>query len=576
MTIKSKKTTCRKLLSFILVFLLTLMIAIPASVGTKVMAADDYSITIENSEHLADMITGQFAAYQIFSGNIQTTEKASSTKARHLADITWGKNIDSAKLLDALKNSADAAFGTEFNSITGSTSAEEIARILEKHSDNKFLQAFAKLVETTTDCLKGDPKTSTLVSGEDKSIIDGLEPGYYMVVDTVNNKGGEEAAGKVISEFILAVIGNQTVNIKADIPTVTKQIMEDNTYNKPVGLGCSATINDTVYFKIEGTLAENYADYTAYQYTINDTLTRGLKYNDGSLNIKIGTQNYTEAELKGFNASKSDVFSYSNDGYNIVINFKDLKSFDPSISIDKDTAIIVTYSAKGTTDANVRTADTNTVYIEYSDDPDNVLSGGAELGKTKEAVNNVYNFGLDITKNGTDSGSTGLEGAKFTLYRISDDHYAMFDATGKITGGSDTYAGSTNEVTSDASGKITISGLAAGKYILKEVKAPDGYNTMEDIYFEVEAKYNPEGTLESLTFNTLDSDEVSPKTRDDVTPVAGSTANHTISVTLVDERAPLLPFTGGMGTYIFYALGGILLAGAAIYIVCTRFRKQNR
>ena len=574
MTIKSKKTTCRKLLSFILVFLLTLMIAIPASVGTKVMAAD-YSITIENSEHLADMVAGQFAAYQIFSGNIEIGEKDKSTKDRHLADIKWGDNIDSTKLLPALKSSADTVLKDVFGSITGSESAEEIARKLEGRSDNKFLQAFAKLVKTTEGCLKDSPKTSTLVSGEE-SIIDGLEPGYYMVVDTVDNTGGEDAAGKVISEFILAVIGNQTVNIKADIPTVTKQIMKDDTYITQEGLGCSATINDTVYFKIEGTLAENYADYTAYQYTINDTLTRGLKYNDGSLNIKIGTQNYTEAELIGFSTLKSDIFSYSNDGYNIVINFKDLKSFDPSISIDKDTAIIVTYSAKGTTDANVRTADTNTVYIEYSDDPDNVLSGGAELGKTKEAVNNVYNFGLDITKNGTDSGSTGLEGAKFTLYRISDDHYAMFDATGKITGGSDTYAGSTNEVTSDASGKITISGLAAGKYILKEVKAPDGYNTMEDIYFEVEADYNPDGTLKSLTFNTLDSDEVSPKTRDDVKPVAGSTANHTISVTLTDERAPLLPFTGGMGTYIFYALGGILLAGAAIYIVCTRFRKQNR
>lgn len=573
MTIKSKKTTCRKLLSFILVFLLTLMIAIPASVGTKVMAADVYSITIKNSEHLADMVDGQFKAYQIFSGNIEIGEKDAGTKDRHLADIKWGDNIDSTKLLPALKSSADTVLKDVFGSITGSESAEEIARKLEGLSNNKFLQAFAKLVKTTEGCLKDSPKTSTLLSGEE-SIIDGLKPGYYMVVDTVNDEGGEDDEGKVVSEFILAVIGNQTVNIKADIPTVTKQIMKDDTYIKEEGLGCSATINDTVYFKIEGTLVENYADYTAYQYTINDTLTRGLKYNDESLNIKIGTQNYTEAELIEFNKSKSDIFSYSNDGYNIVINFKDLKSFDPIISIDKDTEIIVTYSAKGTKDANVRTADTNTVYIEYSDDPDNVLSGGAELGKTKEAVNNVYNFGLDITKNGTDSGSTGLEGAKFTLYRISDEHYAMFDATGKITGGSDT-AGSINEVTSDDLGKITISGLAAGKYILKEVKAPDGYNTMEDIYFEVEADYNPDGTLNSLNFKTLNN-KGSLESRDDVTPVAGDTANHTISVTLVDERAPLLPFTGGMGTYIFYALGGILLAGAAIYIVCTRFRKQNR
>lgn len=570
MTIKSKKTTCRKLLSFILVFLLTLMIAIPASVGTKVMAADVYSITIKNSEHLADMVAGQFKAYQIFSGNINPDDLSAGVYAsRALADIDWGKNINGPGLLEKLK-------GTPGDQLTGRfttcTTPEDVARVLDENEGNKFLQAFAKLINDGKLLKEAGAASSTISDGQ-TSVIDNLAPGYYMILDTANNAGGESAPGKVVSEFILAVTSNQTINIKADIPTVNKKITSGR-HEK----GTSATVGDTVSFKITGTLPSNYGDYEKYQHKITDTLSKGLTYVENTLDVQVGEKHhYTAAELKNLNSNN---FEYKTEkmkdgSTKITISFIDLKDFAEKESITDltgDDDIIVTYSANINSEAVITKPDTNEVYIEYSTNPDD--PNGGELGKTTTDTNNVYNFGLDITKVGSNATSTGLQGAEFILQRNSDRDYATFDDTinGKVNGWVNSDSGA-KKVTSDASGHIDIDGLAEGSYVLKEVKAPKGYNTMADIKFTITATYGADGSVSTLTFTDTD------RRTAEITGISESAENikdYTISVTLVDERAPLLPFTGGMGTYIFYALGGILLAGAAIYIVCTRFRKQNQ
>lgn len=570
MTIKSKKTTCRKLLSFILVFLLTLMIAIPASVGTKVMAADVYSITIKNSEHLADMVDGQFKAYQIFSGNINPDDLSAGVHtSRALADIVWGKNINGPGLLEKLKGTPGVPLTGKF---TSCTTPEDVARVLDENEGNKFLQAFAKLINDEKLLKEADAASSTTSDGQ-TSVIDNLAPGYYMILDTVNNAGGESAPGKVVSEFILAVTGNQTINIKADIPTVNKEITSGGH-----GKGSSATVGDTVSFKITGTLPSNYGDYEKYQHTITDTLSKGLTYVENTLDVQVGeTKHYKATDLK---ALSSDNFEYKTEkmpdgSTKITISFIDLKAFaveERITDLTGDDDIIVTYSANINSEAVITKPNTNEVYIEYSTNPDD--PNGGELGKTTTDTNNVYNFGLDITKVGSNATSTGLQGAEFILQRNSDSDYATFDDTinGKVNGWVNSESGA-KKVTSDASGHIDIDGLAEGSYVLKEVKAPKGYNTMADIKFTITATYGTDGSVSTLTFTDTDGRTA------EITGISESAENikdNTISVTFVDEKAPLLPFTGGMGTYIFYALGGILLAGAAIYIVCTRFRKQNR
>ena len=84
-------------------------------------------------------------------------------------------------------------------------------------------------------------------------------------------------------------------------------------------------------------------------------------------------------------------------------------------------------------------------------------------------------------------------------------------------------------------------GLDAGTYHLREVKAPDGYNKLkDDKEFTIERQMNDTDSSMSYTKVTVKVDNLS---------------------------GTILPSTGGMGTTIFYVLGGILAVGAAVLLV---------
>ncbi len=91
-------------------------------------------------------------------------------------------------------------------------------------------------------------------------------------------------------------------------------------------------------------------------------------------------------------------------------------------------------------------------------------------------------------------------------------------------------------------GKVTFSGLGVGTYKLEETKVPAGYNKMKDITF-------------SITFNK-DSKEFS---------TSGGLGS--LVATIDNFSGSTLPSTGGIGTTIFYIIGGILVIGAAILLV---------
>ena len=87
-------------------------------------------------------------------------------------------------------------------------------------------------------------------------------------------------------------------------------------------------------------------------------------------------------------------------------------------------------------------------------------------------------------------------------------------------------------------GKATVSGLAGKTYWLEETKAPDGYNMLEN--------------RQKVAFDTNDLEDVT------ITNLAGD----------------VLPATGGMGTTIFYVVGGTLVVAAAVLLI-TKKRMHN-
>lgn len=119
---------------------------------------------------------------------------------------------------------------------------------------------------------------------------------------------------------------------------------------------------------------------------------------------------------------------------------------------------------------------------------------------------------------------------------------------------------------SDENGQIIFKGLGEGEFIITETKTPAGFNTALPI--KVVIKGEVSGTAYQATckwIHTLSSDGVV------VRPLEDDTHKDNIEdeyyVNIVNNSGSTLPSTGGIGTTIFYIIGGILVVGAAILLV---------
>ena len=122
----------------------------------------------------------------------------------------------------------------------------------------------------------------------------------------------------------------------------------------------------------------------------------------------------------------------------------------------------------------------------------------------------------------------------------------------------------TYQAKTDANGKLTVSGLSAGTYTITEIKTNEGYNLLDKpITIKVEATTETTGSGESAktTFKewtfTKDSEEASTTVNKD----------NRFEFTVENNAGTVLPSTGGIGTTIFYMIGGILVLGAAVVLI---------
>ncbi|MDD5945435.1 MAG: SpaA isopeptide-forming pilin-related protein, partial [Clostridia bacterium] len=187
--------------------------------------------------------------------------------------------------------------------------------------------------------------------------------------------------------------------------------------------------------------------------------------------------------------------------------------------------------------------------LEYSNNPYDSSSGKPnDTGKTPEDKVTVFTYKLVVNK--VDGNKQALEGAGFTLYKYDSD--------------ANNYAAVGDEIKGVTT--FTFTGLDAGKYKLVETTVPDGYNQADDLEFTVEATY--------------DTDSIDPKLKDlvvkdkDGNEISGSEKVFSIILgegkvitDVVNNSGTELPSTGGMGTYMFYIIGGIMVAVAIVLIV---------
>lgn len=311
-----------------------------------------------------------------------------------------------------------------------------------------------------------------------------------------------------------------TVNEKNEVPSVEKKVKAGNSYETTN----TAKIGDTVEFKTEINVKKGAANYV-----LHDKMDAGLTLDSSSIKVTVDgadvTADATKYEIKTTGKTHSDCT------FEIVFA-------DAYVAGLADKTIVVTYNATLNSNAVVGgTGNKNETYLKYGNNND-----------TTHATTITYTYEFDVVK--TNEDNQLLDGAVFSLY-ASEGATTPMNLVEVSTG---VYrlptTGETASVTQFTAGKVTIQGLANGDYYLEEITAPKGYNKLDH---RVKITIKDENLKANTTENAYTDGGVKVENK------AGTT----------------LPGTGGIGTTVFYLIGGGLMVAAAVLLIAKK-RMENK
>ena len=370
--------------------------------------------------------------------------------------------------------------------------------------------------------------------------------GYYLIKDKDNTVSGADT----YTTYIVKVVGNVTISPKSDVPSFEKKVKDinDTTDTDASAWQDSADydIGDKVPFKLEGTVSSKYNDYKTYYFAFHDKAEAGLTFNKDSVKVYVDSKEITS----GYNVETSPA---DKDTFDVV--FDNLKTIT---DVRADSKITVEYTATLNDKAVLgNQGNVNTAHLEFSNNPNEEQNGSnkPETGNTPD--DSVIVFTYQVVVNKTKANGEALTGAEFTLEKVLEDGTQKTVAVVKNADGT----------------TFTFKGLDDGDYILTETKTPATYNTIEPIRFTVTADHNivwdgvnRTGVLTGLTGSTADGK---------VTFTASADKSE-LTTDVVNQSGATLPGTGGIGTTIFYVIGGLLMAAAAVLLITKKRMNSDK
>ena len=450
-------------------------------------ASNDGKIIINNA------VNGQtYDAYRIFDLESFVADKAYSyTLSSKWADAGFATST---------------AFTTYFELDNGYVKARDTLSDSTAATFAKAALAFAQENDIAADATK--TASSTTVT------LDKLALGYYLVDTSVGSLCMLDTTAK-----------EATIIEKNDVPDIEKTIISGTTPTSTSG----AKIGDAVKYQVV-----IHAKEGAVNYVLTDTMTAGLTFNNDVV-IKDAT-----GKTLAINDDYTVTTDASNNSFKVVFT----KSYLDGLTA-KNTDITVTYSATVNSNALVKDegdgVNKNTAKLEYGNH-----------AETEPKFTETYVYKFDLVK--TNQTNELLADAHFSLYedeactkliklvKVDDTTYRVADTKDTTT---------TTDIVTVKTGIITIKGLDAKTYYLKETKAPEGYNKLDA----------------AQPVNLSAGNNIANMT-DDTIYVDGG-------VHIINKAGTILPGTGGIGTTIFYVVGGGLMVAAAVLLI-TKKRMENK
>lgn len=453
-----------------------------------------------------------YKVYQIFTGDY--SKEGTTNK---LSNVKWGQNSKNRdEGVDAGGKVSENVLNRLAAVVSGSD-AEKLA-VIEEYADLN-----SKEVATVTH------SNSAKVA-----------PGYYLFKDTTATAENEV--------YITEVVGDVIIKAKnSNVPGFEKKLKDKNdTTDNDFGDWQDVAdhdIGDAIPFKLEGTVPADYTEYTSYYFAFHDEEEAGLTFNSNSVKVYVD-----DTEIKtGFEVKTS-----TTDGCSFEVVFSNLKDIK---AVHAGSKIRVEYTSTLNENAVIGgNGNLNRAKLQYSNNPRNVESKGETVWDNVV----VFTYQVVVNKYANSVGENNkLKGAEFTLTKKLKDGTTKDIAVAKSQDGV----------------RFTFKGLDDGEYTLTETVTPEGYNTIDPITFTVAATHGTEWDGEGVRGNLITaftgnaaSEEIT------FTPDKGTGA---LTTNVINKSGTTLPSTGGMGTTVFYVVGGGLMAVAVVLLV-TKKRMENK
>ncbi len=565
----------KRIAGILLALAMMLVMVLPAAALTEV-EENTGSILIKNNDTI-DASQKKFQAYKILD------LKAYKNDAGEIVNYSYS-------VPSSLADFYAARYGLD------KTASDFEMKVIEKIDAEPDIYEFANAVLAVAQN-KVAPNSGAAIEGVGYKFSN-LALGYYVIVDDTTSGDYQKPVSALAVDTATPDI---EIEVKAEKPPIDKNIDDDNDLNTTDDRvdANEAAIGDIVTYVIDSKVPDM-VGYDKYYFIMKDTLSKGLTYNN-DMEITVGNKVLTpDADYTLTVVNNADGTTSMKIVFNDFLQYNTAEFADAKIQ--------VSYTATLNQDAEVNEIpNTNKVQLEYSDNPSIECEGENEptpddllkdpTGETPEVVVSTYTTSIEVVK--TDPNGTRLQGAEFTLtgstmntvrvesesfdedengnyWKLKDGSFTTTDPESLVDGAAfdkDKYASLTQKYTKTTTTKIetqqgedlTITatvgedgilrfeGIPSGTYVIKEIKAPEGYNILtEEIEVVITGSYvvgeDGKGTFDYTYEGAADVDGVA-------------------RVTVVNQDGSELPSTGGTGTTIFYIVGGMLVLAAVVLLV---------
>lgn len=519
------KKTIQKLMAALLAVAMLCAMAIPAFAtdGDATAAAastGEGKITINNA------ITGQ--TYTIY--RILDLEYHKDTNSyRYTANEAWENFVRNQTGDLKLDENTGAVTWINSNPKNNDTAIQKFANSAGTYAKDHSVQAVKSITAKGKEGEHGNADNSTSITFEN------LPLGWYLVVsDLVDVHNGALCSIDTTDPTV-------EIREKNSNSTLDKSILEGDQLLSVNNAG----IGDVVNFQLDIVVK----DGQPKGYVVHDKMSEGLTFNSNSVSVR-----HSDGNASGNLTTGYTLDTHPGDGCTFEVKFDDgtLKPND---------MVTISYTATVNNKAVIAgSGNTNEAYLKYNNNSKTTVTH----------TTTTYVWGMGVRKFANlDNGDTdhALADAEFKLYKgaDADKKYAAFSTATTVDGTSVykltnwvTDAATATAVVTPASGNIKLEGLDEGTYYLEETKAPVGYNKLTaPIIVVIKSTLPTAGGTASYT----------------VTADGATTTDYTVRVE--NKAGTELPSTGGIGTTIFYVIGGGLMV-AAIVLLVTKKRMENK